>query len=44
MGEHEEDIRGTDEAEVEEDLHEVRDKLFSTTVEVQDTMYENVQT
>ena len=33
LGEHEEDIRGMDEAEVEEDLREVGDKLFATIME-----------
>lgn len=42
--EREDDIRGADKAKAEEDLREVRDKLFATTMEVQDTMHEIVQT
>lgn len=38
----EEDIRGTDKVEVEDDLREVRGKLFATIVEGQDTTHENV--
>ena len=42
LGEQKEDIRGADEAEEEEDLREVGDKLFATIVEDQDTTHENV--
>lgn len=38
----EEDIRGTDEAEVEEDLREVKDKSFVTIVECQATTHGSV--
>ena len=38
------DIRGKDEAEVEEDLREVGGKLFSTIMEVWDTTCENART
>ena len=38
------DIRVEDEAEVEEDLWEVRGKLFATIMECKDTTHESVQT
>ena len=40
-GEHMEDIRGVDEAKEEKDLVEVRDKLFATIVDYQDTTHRN---
>lgn len=42
LGEHEEDIKGVNEAKVEEDLCEVEGKLFAIVVGDQDTMHDNV--
>lgn len=43
VGEYSEDIRDADEAEEEEDLVEVVDKLFSIILEFHDTMHESVR-
>ena len=43
MGEHDEDIKGTSVAKTEKHLREVKDKLFATILERQDTTHENLR-